>query len=115
MPFDGTNTTDATIALARFREAPTLADLAIILRHREVWPEGFVWDYSTCQTCAMGLAEQLGVRCKAARWPTTQDMAVAFTIPRAVALYFFIHGGGHVGRITPARVAAAIERHLAAR
>jgi hypothetical protein len=43
---------------------PDLRLLAHVLRHRELWPEGFVWNYSSCTHCAMGLAFQL--------WPDDQ-------------------------------------------
>ena len=39
--------------------APTLAELAEILRNRSRWPEGFEWDFNDCRTCAMGLAKVL--------------------------------------------------------
>jgi hypothetical protein len=35
---------------------PTLAGLIWLLRHREAWPAGFVWDYRWPHGCAMGLA-----------------------------------------------------------
>jgi hypothetical protein len=38
---------------------PSLANLAYILRHRELWPEGFAWDFSVRRTCAMGLSDLL--------------------------------------------------------
>ena len=38
---------------------PSLVALSYCLRHPETWPEDFVWDYSKCQQCAMGLAHQL--------------------------------------------------------
>ena len=38
---------------------PSLVALSYCLRHPETWPEGFVWDYSECRKCAMGLAHQL--------------------------------------------------------
>jgi hypothetical protein len=59
MPFDGQSDPSPTIALARFREQPTLRDLAVILRHREVWPEGFEWRFSQCEHCALGVAAAL--------------------------------------------------------
>lgn len=38
---------------------PSLEALSHILRHTELWPVGFEWDYSECEKCAMGLAGKL--------------------------------------------------------
>ena len=35
---------------------PSLEALSHLLRHREMWPQGFTWNYSVCDKCAMGLA-----------------------------------------------------------
>lgn len=47
MPFD-VATPDLT--------TPSLGGLSWLLRHQEAWPEGFVWDYTECRACGMGLA-----------------------------------------------------------
>ena len=38
---------------------PTVGGLSFILRHKELWPQGFVWDYARCESCAMGLAHEI--------------------------------------------------------
>lgn len=38
---------------------PSLGTLSHILRHKELWPEGFEWMFSDCNHCAMGLAMHL--------------------------------------------------------
>lgn len=38
---------------------PSLENLSYVLRHPDMWPTGFVWDYRNCNNCAMGLAHQL--------------------------------------------------------
>jgi hypothetical protein len=38
---------------------PSAKGLAYVLRHRELWPAGFTWDYGYCDTCAIGLASRL--------------------------------------------------------
>jgi hypothetical protein len=38
---------------------PSLENLAYVLRHQELWPEGFVWDYRNSSTCALGLCKKL--------------------------------------------------------
>ena len=38
---------------------PSLQALSHILRHKELWPKDFNWDYGNCESCAMGLAARL--------------------------------------------------------
>jgi hypothetical protein len=38
---------------------PSLQSLSYILRHREWWPDGFVWDFKFHTSCACGLAYRL--------------------------------------------------------
>lgn len=38
---------------------PSLQALSYVLRHRELWPEGFKWDFTLCTNCAMGLTSKL--------------------------------------------------------
>jgi hypothetical protein len=40
----------------------TEAGLVWLLRHPEAWPDGFEWDYSDCEACAMGLAAEVWCR-----------------------------------------------------
>lgn len=35
---------------------PSLRGLSYLLRHKELWPVGFEWDFGNCDRCAMGLA-----------------------------------------------------------
>jgi hypothetical protein len=35
--------------------------LVHVLRHRELWPEDFTWDYRSSDTCAIGLAGRMGL------------------------------------------------------
>jgi hypothetical protein len=46
-------------SLARTTTRPSLHALAYALRHPETWPPDFVWDYSDCECCAVGLALRL--------------------------------------------------------
>lgn len=48
MPFDGTDETDLSV--------PSLRNLAYLLRHQELWPDGFEWNYCRTSTCAVGLS-----------------------------------------------------------
>lgn len=64
MPFDPTPNQEQLDAIvpnfAPGREG--LKRLAFALRHPETWPKGFIWDYSDCRRCAIGLAFQLWLK-----------------------------------------------------
>jgi hypothetical protein len=32
--------------------------LIFLLRHKELWPKGFEWDFMNCEQCAMGLVHK---------------------------------------------------------
>lgn len=49
------NEADSLVDLSK----PDLRTLAVVLRNRLLWPPGFVWDYTNCKTCALGMAHQL--------------------------------------------------------
>lgn len=38
---------------------PSIAGLAYALRHREIWPKGFKWDFPQPDGCAIGLGGRL--------------------------------------------------------
>lgn len=82
-----------TVVLFRDLDKPSLNGLSYALRHPDTWPKGFYWDYSECETCAMGLAHRL--------WSvipeTTPDdgpsvMAREFALPYAVSKSIFVGG-----------------------
>lgn len=37
---------------------PSLSGLSYLLRNNAIWPIGFKWDFSTTETCALGLASE---------------------------------------------------------
>lgn len=96
---------------------PTLKDLIYVLRHKETWPKGFVWDYKRCSTCAMGLAYEM--------WPervafyTTTSMMEAFDMPTDAVYDIFIESfRGVIPSLfgfttTPEYIAKKLERYLA--
>jgi hypothetical protein len=94
---------------------PSLAALSFVLRNRETWPDGFVWDYRDCLSCAMGLAFRLGM---VAGFDTVA-MADSFKISQEAARNIFIeaayhHKLGTMRAVTPEHVADLIDAHLAA-
>lgn len=116
MPFDGTNA------------APSLTLLSEILRggpEHPMWPEGFMWRYSECKTCAIGLACNIWTELPAAQgipavgW-ASQEVAAAFSMEQGLARQIFFRLHEHLGfasyrQITPTHVADAIDQYLATR
>ena len=98
---------------------PSLSTLAFILRNRELWPEDFEWEFSSCRKCAMGLAHVM--------WPSvvkdtcSEAMAIAFGISfRAAHNMFCLRRLPHslycewdTVAVTPEMVADRIDAYLA--
>lgn len=125
-------TTDTKIRLSAEAERlftnldkPSLHGLSYALRHPDTWPEGFVWDYSDCKQCAMGLAHQLW-ESEIPQVGNTRDpsvMARKFAMPyeKAEQIFFATHKyNRHYGvfprsidSVTPEMVADQIDAYLA--
>lgn len=75
----------------------SLADFAHKLRHPEMWPEDFIFNFIYEDTCARGLAYVLGM----VDQPTTEGMMKAFGISRKDARQLFNAGYAYayLGRI----------------
>jgi hypothetical protein len=39
--------------------SPSLRNLAYVLRHEELWPTGFTWNYRYTDCCGMGISQLL--------------------------------------------------------
>ena len=126
MPFDGP--TELTIRRTRFKLIQWLfprlyrngdrcraAELSNLLRHRELWPADFEWNYKHPDTCAIGLAR----RHWNMRWVSLSVLSQKLGLPEPVAYDIFICLAGdlHVrtNKITPELVADAIDAYLATR
>lgn len=120
---------------------PSLEGLVYALRHPETWPEGFVWNYRDCNSCAMGLARQLWDSVpRTVRGTGASKMARTFAMPYEVANSIFMGKGPTAmdwlpfktenrgmlwwkeqfqvadhSRVTPEMVADQIEKYLADR
>lgn len=113
---------DAVRALARQAEGPNLPALSYALRHPETWPEGFVWDYGDCRTCAMGLAVKLwGGQVQEESYAYLNWISVETSMPYIKARKIFFELGENwkpsyepYTAITPDDVADAIDQYLAA-
>ena len=79
-------------ALLRTLDKPSLENLSYCLRHPETWPEGFVWNYKDCETCAAGLAHELWKSIpKTDRGNIVSVMANKFSIPYSIAMSLFMN------------------------
>lgn len=100
---------------------PSLKNLSHILRHKELWPEGFRWNYRQCTTCAMGIAHELWIQ-KFNEKPYSTPMAFynmtcKFKIPHPCAASIFLdaHMANNVSnrsKVTPEMVADQIDAYL---
>jgi hypothetical protein len=98
---------------------PTLANLVWVLRHREVWPAKFEWDYADCETCAMGLAARLW---RQVYRPNSETMARVFRLSQLAASKQFTQaysvrtertGWRTLSKISPEDIADNIEWSIA--
>lgn len=62
-------------------DKPSLHALSYALRHPDTWPNGFVWNYTFCDQCAMGLAHLLWNIGRAGKSNGATIMARAFAMP----------------------------------
>ena len=87
---------------------PTLESLAWTLRHPEIWPKGFTWDYTFWQNCAIGLAVRI--------WPQIHSelhLAKSLHMPDAVFCQIFYYlKFSNIREVTPEIVAKAIEDYI---
>lgn len=121
---------------------PSLENLSYALRHPETWPKGFHWDYTRCESCAMGLAH--GLWSMFPNWDTSDiygdnkilksDVAREFAMPYEEVVYIFFGKAGsypskkkdtghlwwrkttyftRMGDVTPEMVADEIDAYIA--
>lgn len=100
---------DQKSAVTALLATPSIDALIYALRHPETWPEGFEWDYSDCDHCALGVAMCL--------WnilPCLRDAARVLGMQHYTAAKIFALMKPR-STITPEHVAAALERYQATR
>lgn len=128
MPFDSAVDPRDTTHPRSFQ--PNLRVLAHVLRHPEMWPESFVWDYGDCDHCAMALAFQFWP-CKGWRPEGLREWRMwacdTLILPPLVVDSLFFRTRppkqwylpaswrrpAALRNVTPEHVARAIERYLA--
>lgn len=112
MPFDPSDfETRQLLDLSK----PSLRALSVVLRDRALWPAGFRWNYTNCDTCAMGMATEMW-RLKGAH---TQAMQDEFHLPWKIASKFFLDASDYfdiyTGDVQPNHVADLIDAYLEGR
>ena len=95
---------------------PSLESLSFILRNKELWPDGFEWNFRDCHKCAMGLAHQIW---REVRVPTCGDMSNVFKLGPGVAMALFTSGWDDQQEynsysVTPDKIADRIDAYLVA-
>lgn len=104
----------------------TLRDLSALLRDRDSWPRGFVWDYADVCHCAMGLVMKYDPTLEQ-EWksgiPSIHVMANYFNIDLTTSrnIFWYAHrnskffglADGDIEEVKPQRVAKLIDRYLA--
>lgn len=69
---------------------PSIEGLIYALRHPEVWPKGFEFDFRFCSKCAMGLAHAMWPQ--EISYPLDHCVAKALGLDRHVAFDIFVIG-----------------------
>lgn len=85
---------------------PSLEALAYLLRHKELWPAGFEWNFDECDTCAIGLTTRV--------WDVAvSDMQRTFGLSDELYVRIVGHGAYSVVRkVTANDVATRIDSYL---
>ncbi len=98
-------------ALSLSMDRPSLTGLAHVLRHPEMWPADFRWDYTDCANCGIGLSRQL--------WTEAADkpLNAVFSIDEKTtqALFYEVRkrGFAEMSATSAVNVADAIDAYLA--
>lgn len=100
---------------------PSLKNLSHVLRHKELWPGGFRWDYNQCTSCALGLAHELWIQKYNQRpygtWMALKNLSIKFDMSEVCAslIFIFAHEANQVpsrSNVTPEMVADQIDAYL---
>jgi len=91
---------------------PDAAFLSMVLRDPTMWPAGFGWDYSDCNTCAVGLSKRLWP--KAALDSFSRRATFGITGRQNMDIFLFAGGLMPMCEVTPEHVADALDVAIAA-
>lgn len=101
-------------------DQPSLKALSYLLRHKDLWPKYFTWNYNRCNQCAVGLAAELWGHVNTdSVYTAMDDMAILMDMP-GYAVTDIFSGGGHwmskveykLKDVTPEMVADQIDIYL---
>lgn len=92
---------------------PSLRNLAYVLRHKEMWPKGFEWNYPNFTGCAMGLSEELWNKSVYSEYLDEVDRKI-FIRPVSLFRHPLTGFNGRMQMVTPEIVADRIEKYLEA-
>lgn len=95
-------------------DKPSLKALSHILRHRELWPTGFEWNFSHCPTCAIGMARELWFSDRAL-WEAEDEFHVRCGYSDLAHTEMFVVGAFGPVSVSPEMVADRIDAFLALR
>jgi len=87
---------------------PSLETLSHILRHKDLWPKNFTWDFGSCQHCAMGLAHKLWP--ESIKRPISHEVGHAIGISYDAAYNIFLGKAFPLFSITPELVADELDK-----
>jgi hypothetical protein len=91
---------------------PSVKGLAFLLRHPDKQPVGFVFRYSSCDQCAMGLARAQWAA-ERVLWSPVQDTAELLGISHGAASRLFMTRGFCFG-VTAEEIAADLDELVTA-
>jgi hypothetical protein len=69
--------------------SPSVEGLCYALRNREVWPEGFSWNFSYPESCAMGLAQKMWPKFISSPYHTDVTRALGLNITAAHGVFIW--------------------------
>lgn len=91
---------------------PSLPALAYLLRHPDLWPEGFVWSFPHARFCAMGLAARFWEGTLFLPEPYTTWTRRTFELDFTTTDLLFVLSYADQ-EVTAANIAERIDRYLA--
>lgn len=86
---------------------PSSKGLAYLLRHKELWPKDFVFNFLDCDTCAMGLAQRTWP--EVIKYASTGSVGKALGIEEPAALIIFIDRFKENRVVSPEDIAVDLE------
>lgn len=95
---------------------PNLRALSHVLRHRELWPSDFAWDFHFGSTCAIGLSRRVLGDFNSERMDAYSENRIFFSTrgKRVRHMGVFSRRARRMSEVTPEMVADQIDEYLEA-